>query len=104
MAKQFDEAEQQEKQNGLQSHANSAGLNLGLDANIVHESLEKRINWTAYKVYWRSAAFNSDDTRMPVATRAQKRKREPEPTEIQGKFGGTQFGIIGYENAGCTNR
>ncbi|CAJ0949658.1 unnamed protein product, partial [Mesorhabditis belari] len=103
MAKQFDEAEQQDKQNGLQFHANSAGLNLGLDANIV---LENRIEcyWAAYEAYWRSAAFNSEDTRMPVATRAQKRKREPEPTEIQGKFGGTQFGIIGYENAVCTNR
>ncbi|CAJ0945499.1 unnamed protein product, partial [Mesorhabditis belari] len=66
MAKQFDEAEQQDKENGLQFDANSAGLDLEFDADIVPESPEpcmyETIYLTAHKASCRSAAFNSDGT------------------------------------------
>ncbi|CAJ0956767.1 unnamed protein product, partial [Mesorhabditis belari] len=87
MVKQFDEAEQQDKENGLQFDANSAGLALKFDADIVPESPEtcmyETIYLTADEASCRSAAFNSDDTTMPVATRTQKREQEPEPKKFE---------------------
>ncbi|CAJ0956783.1 unnamed protein product, partial [Mesorhabditis belari] len=86
MAKQFDKAEQQEEENGLQFDANSAGLALKFDADIVPESPETCMyETTAHKASCRSAAFNSDDTTMPVATRTQKREQEPEPKNLMDR-------------------